>query len=155
MTVVGKFPLFCGTFWFKMANVIAQDFVSCIQFDILPGLVGKRHHPVLLVFLGLHHLSHQEDVYSSFAQRFPPASCFLAVQESLINQEDSIWIYEVKIRFFFVLELQSLSTGYITSTPRATTFHLDHPQKKFRFRAMGHFSGLTPFFGHFRLVSLG
>ena len=41
----------------------------------------------------------------------------------------------------------SLSTGLITSISGATTFPFGPPQKKFRFRAMGHFSGLTPVFG--------
>ena len=121
MTVVGKFPLFCGTSWFKMANVIAQDFVSCIQFDILPGLVGKRHHPVLLVFLGLHHLIHQEDVYSSFAQRFPSASCFQLSRRALKSRQ-TLYRYMRSKFVFFVLEPQILSTGHITSTPETTTF---------------------------------
>ena len=32
--------------------------------------------------------------------------------------------------------------------------HLDHPEEKFFFQAMGHFSGLIPVFGRFGLVSL-
>ena len=32
--------------------------------------------------------------------------------------------------------------------------HLDHPQKNFRFRAVGHFSGLTPVFGRFRFAMI-
>ena len=55
---------------------------------------------------------------------------------------------------FFVLESRFLSTGHVTSIPGATTYPFGHPPKNFRFRAMGHFLGLTPFFGHFTLVSL-
>ena len=54
---------------------------------------------------------------------------------------------------FFVLELQFSSTGHITSVPGATAFPFE-PPKKFCFRAMNHFPGLTPVFGHFGLVSL-
>ena len=140
MTVVGKFPLFCGTSWFKMANVIAQDFVSCIQFDILPGLVGKRHHPVLLVFLGLHHLSHQEDVYSSFAQRFPSASCFQLSRRALKSRQ-TLYRYMRSKFVFFVLEPQILSTGHITRnynffvlvTPIFSPFPLYSSAKTFSF----------------------
>ena len=36
----------------------------------------------------------------------------------------------------------------MTTVPGATTFPSEPPQKKFRFRARGHFLGLTPVFGH-------
>ena len=37
----------------------------------------------------------------------------------------------------------------MTTIPGATTFPSETPQKKFRFRARGHFLGLTPVFGRF------
>ena len=61
----------------------------------------------------------------------------------MCNFDPKIWIFGAKSHFF-VLELRYLSTGHITSMPRATTFTFT-----FSFRAMGHFSGLTPVFGLF------
>ena len=71
----------------------------------------------------------------------------------MCNFNPKIWIFGAKSQFF-VLQSRFLSTGHITSTIGATAFPLGPPRKNFRFRAMGHFPGLTPVFGHFGLLSL-
>ena len=62
-----------------------------------------------------------------------------------------IWIFWTKSHFF-VLESRFLFCLFcISSIPGATAFPFGPPQKNFRFRDMGLFSGLTPVFGHFHI----
>ena len=75
-----------------------------------------------------------------------------SLRASMCFYDPTIWIFGAKSQFF-VWWSRFLSIGHITSIPGATTFPFGPPPKKFRFRAMGHFSGLTPVFGGFGLVS--
>merc|ERR1712012_968548 len=61
--------------------------------------------------------------------------------------DPKIWIFGDKSQFF-VLRSRFLLMEQMTTIPGATTFPSEPPQKKIRFRARGHFLGLTPVFGH-------
>ena len=58
-----------------------------------------------------------------------------------------IWIFGAKSQFF-VYRSRFLLMEQMATIPGATTFPSEPPPKNFRFRARGHFLGLTPVFGH-------
>ena len=73
------------------------------------------------------------------------------------SEQNKFWpqYYDIwGISKLFVMELQFLSRGHITSISGARTFPFESPQKIFRFRAMGHVPVLIQVFGHFGLFPL-
>ena len=63
-----------------------------------------------------------------------------------------IWIFGAKVNFLFS-DRNFCWWNKWPLYPGLQLSHRNHPQKNFRFRARGHFLGLTPVFGRFGLVT--
>ena len=62
--------------------------------------------------------------------------------------DPKIWIFGAKSQFLYG-NREFCQQGISPVYSGLQLSHSDHPQKKFRFRARGHFLGLTPVFGRF------
>jgi len=71
----------------------------------------------------------------------------------MCNFYPKIWIFGAKVKFLYG-DRNFCQQSISPVCPGLQLSHSGHPEKNVCFRAMGHFSGLTPVFGRFGLVSV-